>query len=107
MQGLLVEDEPLIVRMISRLVRMAGAELVHAGDVASARPLVSSAAFVISDWNLPDGTGAEVVRLALDARVPVIVCTSSMDVPLDVGAEVVAKGDSRRLRDFIEEVRRL
>ncbi|MBK6697570.1 MAG: response regulator [Myxococcales bacterium] len=110
---LVVEDEPTlrasIVRGLSRAVR---ASIVGAGSVAEARQIIEERApsMMISDIDLPDGTGLELVA-HLDARerhVPIVFVSSYVRhyegrVPTRAGIETYEKPlPLERLRHIVE-----
>ncbi|KNG91893.1 response regulator [Pseudaestuariivita atlantica] len=84
MRILLIEDEALLARNISRALRRAGAAVSHAGSAREARLSLSSGGhdLVIADISLGDGDGLELLGEA--ARVllhtPVIVMTGQDSV---------------------------
>ncbi|GAC1352017.1 MAG: response regulator [Polyangiales bacterium] len=78
---LIVEDDVLLARATQRALESHHVELAH--DVASAKRLVREQEFdaVISDFELPDGNGAEVLAcsLATHPDTPRILITSHAD----------------------------
>ena len=76
---LLVEDEPSTLRLMARLLRGLGHEVVAAGTVAAALEAARSRPFdlIVSDIGLPDGTGLDLIRraVALLGPVPAIALT--------------------------------
>lgn len=75
---LLVEDDQLIARSLSRALQAAGHDVEVAGDVASARPLLAEPDLVLCDLGLPDGDGLDLVAELHRTRpaTPVLVLTA-------------------------------
>lgn len=74
---LLVEDEPVLRASMARgLARLAGVAVVEAGSVREARRAIESSSpdLLLSDLDLPDGSGIEVASLLdqKDQRVPIV-----------------------------------
>lgn len=65
---LLVDDEPVVIDVLSKLLKRKGVPFVTATTLASARAHLkkSPVACVVTDKNLPDGNGLELIR---EARV--------------------------------------
>jgi DNA-binding response OmpR family regulator len=80
---LLVDDEPVLLRMLEVNLTMAGFEVRTAGTGAAALESASSAApdVVVLDLGLPDMTGWEVLSRLREigglARTPVLVVSGS------------------------------
>ncbi len=80
---LIVEDDDLVAKW---LVRVFGGfrPALHTPNVREAREVIADVAkplvAIVSDINLPDGSGLDVVRFAREKRqgVPVLVLTSSV-----------------------------
>ena len=92
---LVIDDDPMIRLLICRtLLRCSSNSLVFsAGTVAEARHAlgVSTPTLVLTDYHLPDGTGADILAAARqqEARLPVIVISGNISVReamLDAGA---------------------
>ncbi|MDQ7088813.1 MAG: ATP-binding protein [Acidobacteriota bacterium] len=82
---LVVDDDAVSRKLISRLLEQVDAEVVVAGDAAEARRLFADGAFglVLADWNLPDSEpGAlaselrEIDRRAGRRRTPMVLCSA-------------------------------
>lgn len=88
MRILLVEDDPLKERVVTRIIRhhLEGVEVDHKdhGVAGLAAILEGSYKLLICDWDFPicprdgimSGAGAELVELAKKRGLPVIVCSS-------------------------------
>lgn len=91
---LLVEDEQKLVEVVARELRLAGYEVVHAGDGEAAIEMQSRLQpdLVILDWMLPGLDGLEVLRRIRQASpVPVLMLTArSEEVDRVLGLEVGA-----------------
>ena len=67
---LIVEDHADTARVLSRLLRKRGYEVLIAGTVARALEIIATETveIVVSDVGLPDGTGYELIRRARELR---------------------------------------
>ncbi len=76
---LYVEDNDLVREMFAELLAAVGRRVVCIADAAGAREVLREqhVNLLITDINLPDGSGLEVAREALgqNPRLPVIVCS--------------------------------
>lgn len=78
---LVVEDEPMLrASMVRGLSKLSGVSVLAAGSVDEARAIISATVpqLVITDLNLPDRSGLEVIA-ELDrvgARIPIIVASA-------------------------------
>jgi DNA-binding NtrC family response regulator len=71
---LLIDDEPGILRALTNELRRAGFEIVGAAnDPVEAREFYALAEVVVSDWVMPAGGGAVVLK---ESPVPVVVHSS-------------------------------
>jgi len=61
---LVVEDEPATLRLMARLLRSLGHEVLEAGTLAGALEVARSERFdlIVSDIGLPDGSGLDLMR---------------------------------------------
>ena len=95
---LLVEDEPEIQDMVSRVLSREGFHLLTAGDAAEGYQRIAEQVpdLMLIDWMLPGMSGLEFVRRCrrdeLTADVPVIMLTARVDESnrvhgLDAGAD--------------------
>jgi len=66
---LVVEDEPIQARVLARLLQAAGYEVHTAGNIDEGMHQLQASQFdlLISDLNLPDGNGRDLMRWARDA----------------------------------------
>ena len=76
---LYVEDNALVRESFAELLATAGREVVCVADGAGARAALreQDVDLLMTDINLPDGSGLDVAREALrqNPRLPVIVCS--------------------------------
>lgn len=76
---LYVEDNEYVRQSIAELLDMAGRQIVCVADGAGARQALQehSVNLLMTDINLPDGSGLDVAREALQQNpiLPVIVCS--------------------------------
>lgn len=76
---LYVEDNELVRESFAELLATAGRRIVCAADGAGARQVLreQDVDLLMTDINLPDGSGLDVAReaLARNPRLPVIVCS--------------------------------
>jgi DNA-binding NarL/FixJ family response regulator len=110
---LVVEDEPLVVRGLVRLVRRHG-EAVVAGTAREADLVLAEAVRWcgwIIDIGLPDGSGLDVLARARPRhpQTPALVQTGNLEAALvnrayDLRADYVVKSqDPERVRRFVRE----
>ncbi len=78
MKFLLVDDEPGIREGLAALLRLRGHEVRTAGDCAAAIALLQGHDFdlVLTDWRLPDGTGARLYPLG---TAPIVAISGHPD----------------------------
>lgn len=84
---LVVEDDPLVASSVKGVLEDEGYEAEIAGSVAeaNARFLARAPALILLDWNLPDGSGEDVVRAVRprDASVPIVVMSAQREAIVD------------------------
>jgi DNA-binding NtrC family response regulator len=82
---LIVDDEPLLLRSLARVLEEAGYEVESAASGLAAQEALEASAFdlVLLDHNLPDLSGIEVLRAAraLDPDLPVVMITAAASFP--------------------------
>src|SRR5512146_3018883 len=87
---LLVEDKVELREMLTTALGRMGYEVVSAPDAPPALTLLASRRFsaVLTDLRLPDGSGMDVLRAALDndAMLPVVLMTACGSVQQAVQA---------------------
>jgi len=97
---LVVEDDARLRDALARSVATASVHVVQVGDLASARTSVREHPFdvVLTDLQLPDGTGIELARelQALAAPPAVVILTGAPD--LESAIDAVTVGAVRYLR---------
>ena len=80
MRILVVEDEPRIAAAVVESLAAQGWHAESAGDVGDARALVEAQTFdaVVLDWNLPSGSGLDLLKAWRKAgqRMPVLMLTA-------------------------------
>lgn len=80
---LIVEDDAMIAASIRDALEDEGYEVDVAGTVAEANALFErrSPAMILLDWNLPDGSGEDVVRAVrpLNPSVPIVVMSAARE----------------------------
>ena len=83
---LIVDDEPMIRSMMDTALSSMGYSVTGAGSVEEAIELFESDASrfdaLVTDYNLADGTGLEIVKTVREreANTPVILMTGSMKI---------------------------
>lgn len=88
---LYVEDNDLVRETFAELIATADRRVVCAADGARARAALreQNVDLLMTDINLPDGSGLDVAReaLAQNPRLPVIVCSGQdlRDIALSLG----------------------
>lgn len=87
---LLVEDDERLARCLSRLMKANGYEVVHANTGEAALESVRTRSFdvVLSDLNLPDSCGVDILRLARahDPDVPLLLMSGDPTVTTTIDA---------------------
>lgn len=103
---LLVEDDEIALRAVTRQLERGGYQVVTATGVARAREQLETSApdVVVSDVLLPDGSGLDVLDAARrrEPPVPVLLITGSADA--STVATAFAAGVSRYLRKPLASV---
>jgi PAS domain S-box-containing protein len=91
-QILFVEDHEDTARVLGRILRNAGFDVIHAGTVAEARRLAATKRFdlLISDLGLPDGSGIELMKALRDAQGMKGIALSGFGTDEDVAASAAA-----------------
>ena len=111
-QALIIDDEPDILDLIVLTLKKLSVDCVTAGTVAEAKTALESQLFdvCLTDMNLPDGDGFEIVELIQQrySKTPVAVITAHGSVELAVQALKVGAFDFvskpvrlRVLRDLV------
>lgn len=67
---LIVDDEPMVIRAVARVLRSRGFEVLSAADPIEARAHYAAADVVLSDWNMPNGGGQRVLD---ESPKPVVI----------------------------------
>ena len=91
---LLVDDDPLVIRILRALLTREGWEVISAESLAQARPLLDGVDAIIVDGLLPDGYGLDLLQepVVQQQRPRVVLHTGTRpSQPVDV--PVVLKGD--------------
>ncbi|AMY68572.1 response regulator [Frigidibacter albus] len=87
---LYVDDDPVLARLVQKVLGRAGIEIAHAGDAASAEALIAGQRFdaLVLDHYLPGGTGLDILRrLRADGgRTPTIYVTGSSEATVAIDA---------------------
>jgi len=95
-----VDDDPMMVVMVSGLLQRAGHRVTTCADASTAVALLrsASAAFdvVVTDYNMPQGSGLDVARAshALRPELPVVISSGYLSEELRIAA---AQAGVRRL----------
>ena len=90
---LLVDDDPLVVIILSTLLVAEGWDVVTAGSLAAARPLLATVDALVVDGLLPDGDGLELLEdPVVRERRPRVVLHTGSEPTGPVGVPVVLKG---------------
>jgi PAS domain S-box-containing protein len=83
---LIVEDHADTARVLSRLLRKRGYDILIAGTTARAMEIIASepVEIMLSDVGLPDGTGYELIRRAREIRPLVGIAMSGFGMEEDI-----------------------
>ncbi len=93
MKILVVDDSPVMRKLVIRSIRQAGYEvdIVEAEDGAHALTVVEDELpnVILADWNMPNMTGIEMLRALREGgnRIPVGFVTSESTVEIRVEAQ--------------------
>jgi PAS domain S-box-containing protein len=104
---LIVEDEPATLRLMARLLKGLGHEVMTANTIAAALAEVEAGGFdlIVSDIGLPDGSGLELMRrvVALWGPVPAIALTGyGMDEDIQRSREAGFRAHLTKPIDFMK-----
>ncbi len=110
----LVEDRETTRLMVEETLRRRGLEVVSGGTVAAGRALLdeNDTGLLLTDLQLPDGTGLELLAHGLehDSRLPVLVMSAYGTI--EIAVEAVKRGaydfvpkpfDTNRLAELVEK----
>lgn len=104
MRVLIVDDCAQIQRALKREFERAGWLVETAGTGAEGADLIENSAVVydavVSDWQMPGGGGGVVVSVAMDYGIPVLVVSSSVDIPRGIPA--MQKDDLRAVVPVVQ-----
>jgi CheY-like chemotaxis protein len=114
---LIVDDEPLVLKSVARVVRLMGYDVTLAADGYEAIERLRARPFdvIVSDVSMPQMDGFELLKRVreIDRRVPVVLATGTPDerdaqAALDLGAfqYLVKPVDPGRLRLVLEQASR-
>lgn len=77
---LVVDDDPQVRRLVATILERVGYRAVTAASMAEASAAVIAArqdlALVVTDVELPDGSGLDLARAIAPSKIPVVVLTS-------------------------------
>lgn len=107
MKILVLEDDPTVRRLVVRVVRPLGTEVVEACFCAEARA-VKDCGLGVFDVDLPDGDGVELAQeLLKTGQVGAVVFYTGrpMNRAADVGAIVTKGSDAAELRAAVDAAR--
>lgn len=85
---LVIDDEPMILHVVTRMVMRLGAQPVGVGSLADARALLAAERFdlVLSDVALGDGSGLDLALALIAAGSPPVVLMSGSHERLEDAA---------------------
>ncbi len=93
---LYVDDDEVMQLMVQQLLQRAGYRATVLGGAAPAMQALADAAqpidLLVTDFNMPDGSGIDVARAALAARPGLPVVLSSGHLPDDLRTQALAMG---------------
>src|SRR5947207_765184 len=85
---LLVDDDPAVRSALARFVGRHGHEVLQASDAAEGVAAIQkhSPELVVTDMEMPGGTGFVVLDAGLRAHIPVVILTAHASVQMAVDA---------------------
>ncbi len=89
---LVVEDEPETLELVSMTLRSAGAEVIEASGAAIALDRLATRAPHVSDLQMPDLDGFELVRRLNERPVPPVAVALSASASLDDARRALEAG---------------
>jgi len=93
---LVVDDDPQVLGLIMDFVSGKGYRVIPASSAGQGRDLLQREApdLILTDYRLPDGTGLDIVREAMEARpdLSAIVMTGVAVYDVQVAAEAIRSG---------------
>lgn len=110
MRFLVVDDSATMRRIVvNSLQRVGFTDVVEAGDGAEALEKIESIDFLITDWNMPKLSGAELtraIRARADTKVLPILMVTARSVRDDILTAMEAGVDSYVVKPFTPQVLR-
>ncbi len=110
MRFLVVDDSATMRRIVvNSLQRVGFTDVVEAGDGAEALEKIESIDFLITDWNMPKLSGAELtraVRAREDTRALPVLMVTARSVRDDILTAMEAGIDSYVVKPFTPQVLR-
>ncbi len=110
MRFLVVDDSATMRRIVvNSLQRVGFTDVVEAGDGAEALEKIDSIDFLITDWNMPKLSGAELtraVRAREDTRMLPVLMVTARSVRDDILMAMEAGVDSYVVKPFTPQVLR-
>ena len=90
---LIVDDDPLVVAILEAVLGLEGWDVVTAGSLGQARPLLDDVDVVVVDGQLPDGDGLDLLgEPVVRRRTPRVVLHTATAPAVPVAVPVVLKG---------------
>jgi len=93
----LVDDDPMIRELFSRVIKRSGCQVVVASNAADAELVLTGEQvdIVLSDLNMPDATDGEQLLKLIKATYPILpVCMMSADWPPAARKRMLEQGAS-------------
>ena len=77
MKILIVDDDHLVARSVARILKREGFDVMIAIDPVEASAYYGVADVVVSDWEMPNGGGARVLK---ESPIPVVIHSAVADL---------------------------
>jgi len=117
-RALIVDDEPDIRELLSMTLEQMGLQAVTAAKLSKAKKLLENEHFdlCLTDMNMPDGNGLELVEYVQSARPQLPIAMITAYGNMDIAVEALKKGafdfvskplELMRLRSMVESALKL
>ncbi len=100
---LVADDDPGIVRLLTRILEQDGHRVVAANDGHAALDLarLERPTLILLDWQMPGASGIEVTRMLRDTRDPALRDVPVVLITAQTGADNTAAGFAAGVTDYL------